>query len=464
MVDTIWEGACHNNTGNILWQTPFVSPSPGVLYGIFANPGASRTFQLRKSTDFGASWSDLGVTHGVNIQTLAWYYDRWTDGDNGTLIHAVYQDRDAGNAGTWYFTIDTTDDTISADVNVDPTALTGEVQFFGHQAHVIKKRDGNLSVVGTTVAGGWHYISTDGGASWVAAANPYEDNDDYAIPSPGYEVDPADFVILYWDRSGPSGDEIRLKTYDDSLDSYSDTLVTTVTFGSTFAVWLDIRQRWANQSSVIGVWNDQDTATADLEGWIVAGDAVGGYTITATALVVENQAESYLCGVCIDQQNDHIYVCWTEGTVLSSLNRPFYRRSDDGGVSWGPVTGLSENVEDDLRFVQLSGSIGNSGGEIQGNWNNDDTEDMLTNVNTAISIPVFVPPEPPPVAESSRYGSPILVAPGNPFYGSQIDQEASTLPQYGQVHANRTGFPTYGQVRIDRDASPSYGQGITKLS
>ena len=348
-------------------------------------------------------------------------------------------------------------------MNIDANSPSATVNYDRRHIHIIKKGDGNLAVIGKfdiLTGEDVSYTSSDGGATWDAIANPYDGDGDWALVSPGYEIDPADFIVVYFDSDAL---EFTIKTYDDSLDSWSESAVFTTIVGFNNTIpFFDGRQRWSNSSTFIPVWNDVDTATADLEGWILTGDAVGGYTFTASALIAEDLNESYGTGVAIDQQNDHIYVAYLKGGALFSSTEAQYRRSIDGGVTWEAEVSLTEDVADDYRWIQLSGSIGDDGGEIQGTWANDDLNTLKTNVNTAVSIPAVVPT--PPVSESSRYGSPVLVAPETPLYASPIDQEATTLPQYAQVHANRTGFPTYGQVRVDQDGSPAYGQKIVKLT
>lgn len=461
MPDVIWSVDPKSDTHGKLWQAQFVSPAPNIVYGIELT-AVGADFQLRKSVDGGATWANVGAPQGATVQLFGWYYDQWTEDETGTLIHCVYLDSGGGHIGTWYFNIDTSDDSFSAEVNVDAGDPDVVLTWARRHVQVIKKRDGNLVILGkfdNLVANFLHYRSTDEGLTWSAPlANPFEGDLDMVLPSPGYELDPADYVATYYDVVSR---DITLKTYDDSANTWSESAaLVNVPSADLAFVSFDLRQRWTNQSTMFFGWNDEDDPTADLIGVTITGEAVGGYTFTPTADVQTNQNESYLCAVTIDQQNDDIYVAFAQGGIWLSSVTPKYRRSTDGGVTWEAEVTLMEGVVDDYRSCWQSGSINNAGGEIIGWWYNDDTVDCLTNVSTAISIPAVVTPS----VEVSRYGSPISVASGTPLYGSPIDQEVATLPQYAQVHANRSGFPAYGQVRVDQDGQPSYGQTITKLS
>ena len=115
---------------------------------------------------------------------------------------------------------------------------------------------------------------------------------------------------------------------------------------------------------------------------------------TALAPVLEDSAESVSPGIFIDQISFDLYATYARGTAVDSQLNSFYKKSDDGGATWGAETALAEGAEDDLKGVWTGNCGCNDGGRFMPAWFNDDLNTLITNkVNSVEIVPVPVAAE-----------------------------------------------------------------------
>ncbi len=441
MPDIVVEGSVVPNNELTCYSRYVVGIDEDTHYCFFVGAGSDLRFQ--KSTDGGATWALLTVpiVNSFTIKFNVWY-DRWTPGDTGTLIHIVLLDSDPAPDHLSYFNLDTIDDSISAELVLATPTLTSS-DYNGNQCTIAKARGGNLLVQYWRDAIGDHgcFRSVDGGASFVARADGADGNPvDYVMMFPGGDVDDQDMWMLYLDVST---NELSLKTYDDSANSWSEALIVVgITEALTFWQYAGaIRQ--SDNHLLATVWTIQDDPTADL----LTFDINGAASIVAMGNVVTNLAESGNACLTINQQNDDVFVGYNKGGVFGATVDSVYRLSTDGMATWGAEQVMSEDIPDDLRSLSSTISIGDAGGKFLPCWFSDDLFDMLCNVNNAVSI-APAPPPPPEVAE-------VAAAPVEP---------GLLVPQYGQIIINTLVNREYGQLvsKDTSDSRPAYSQVITR--
>lgn len=319
-----------------------VRTSNGTLYKFYTDI-VTDIFWI-KSTDGGISWTAPALINANNCGVIGVWYDQWTPGDSGGVIHLGYIDTTAHDI--LYNSLNTANDTLSGDVQVFNGASLGTNQ--NSCLSITKSVGGNL-YIGFDGDGGTEtgfYRSTDSGATWGSRSNVLDGAADYFILLPGNYADNQDIDCIYWDRTA---DEISLKVYDDSGDSWAETSIATsmVDIGhNVFCGHFSALVRPSDSHILMCAWENRDTATAKLRAWDINGAA----SITELTNVVSSSTDDQTgCTLCLDSNNT-IYVAYcgkTDGSeTVGTAEGIYYKRSTDGGTTWSSETTLSSNLRD----------------------------------------------------------------------------------------------------------------------
>lgn len=307
-----------------------VAVSSTHVYLFFSDDNADLAYT--KSTDGGKTWSTKTVVAAsITIETMSIWFDGWTPGDAGTIIHVAYIE--AGIDDVLYGHLDTSTDTWTGPV----TVFAGASSTTTATIAIWKTRGGNLICVynidGGTERGAAK--STNGGTSFSAIADPTEADADQLLGFPGNYTDNQDADLIFWDISA---NEISIKVYDDSANSWAETSIS----GSMNDVSPSTCQpqfagaiRASDGHLILAAWNDRNVSTQDLKTW----DINGSGSITAKTDVLTNVQNAQCVGIQIDQSNDYIY-CYYFGKSDNSESFTgngfgMYRKeSHDGGATW----------------------------------------------------------------------------------------------------------------------------------
>lgn len=378
MADIQIEAAAH---GALHYNTVRVGPvwtNEDTAYVFYVDSGIDLVY--RKTVNGGANWgAAVDVFVGTARQCSIWF-DKWTPGDAGTKIHIVYSE--SVGHDVLYRNLDTSTDTLSAEKTIFDGASHDIGVWDVHYIDITKSRGGNL------YCGFWidndgengFYRSEDDGDNWAARAALADGNPvDGILLFPGDEADDQDIWCIYWDRDA---DEISLKVYDNSGNSWDETSISLNMADSTSFYQMSGAQRASDNHVILAAWSEVDAATADLKVWDIGGAA----SIVAKTNVLTDTAEAAQCAVFINQQNDDIYVAYLKGTDWAAEVGAHYKKSDDGGGTWGGETALSADAEDDLKAIWAGHSVGDEGGYFMPAWFNDDLEDLLTNTDNAVAV------------------------------------------------------------------------------
>ena len=304
-------------------------------------PAGSVFVGFKKSTNNGISWSNpVQVLSGTGVTAFACYYDRWTAGDAGTLIHIACIEA-AGADDVQYRTLDISSDTLGTERTVfsGASTVTGSAML-----SLCKARGGNLYIAfdldGGTETG--FYRSTDAGVTWGSRSNLNEGSGDLYSLHPGNYADNQDIDAIFWDTSA---DEISLKTYDDSGDAWSEASISTgmadVT-RTTAAPQFSAQVRHSDGHLILVAWNSRDVSTADLKVW----DINGAGSITAKTDVVTNADDCQCALLAITQGADTLVVVYlgkSDGSEVVGTSVGVYgKTSTDGGATWGAEFTLTD--------------------------------------------------------------------------------------------------------------------------
>lgn len=185
-----------------------------------------------------------------------------------------------------------------------------------------------------------------------------------------------------------SANELSLKTYDDSGDSWAETSVATSIADSTthpYAVF-SAAVRHSDGHLLVAAWSEFDTATADLLVW----DITDSGTITAKTNVSTNVDDMGYVALFINQQTDEVYVAQfginTGGNTAGTSWVAYYYLSDDGMATWGAQTPYSTTA-DDYRVITAGHSVGDDGGWFMPVFFDDDDNDIFVDDQFGVEIP-----------------------------------------------------------------------------
>jgi hypothetical protein len=329
-------GAHYTGAGvNYVVETP-----AGVLYQVFVNNASDVVFV--KSSNGGISWSEPVEIFSGTATALSIWYDRWSSISAG-LIHCAYSESVTDD--TFYRTIDTE----SGDALSTQTAIfVGTSTAAAGSLSITRARGGNVyckTVIDAGAEGGFFRLPNANvpNGAWDAARTVNEAlaTGDQMILMPGWAADNQDIMAFFWDISA---DEISRQLYDDSANTWSETLIAGTMVENAaangfphFAAAVDI----ANSRNLLVAWSAIDAANADLRCWHVTESAI----TEVTNVVLNGTDDQGFCGIAIDTTRNYWFVAYggkSDGseTWPTAMNL-YYKVSTDSGSTWGPETALT---------------------------------------------------------------------------------------------------------------------------
>lgn len=353
---------------------------------IFYVDGSS-DLAYQKTSDGGTTWAAaVSINTDAIIKASIWY-DRWTPDNAGTIIHIAYTEADGNDV--LYRNLDTLDDSLSTEVAVFAGTSFTNGNWGAGVVDIVRARGGNLYLGfwGDGVGEFGFYRSTDNGATWASRADVADGNEaDGILLMPGNETDEDDIWCVYWDRSL---DTLNLVVYDNSGDSWSAVSISLAIIMTDDVSYyqMSAAPRHSDNHVILAAWSEIG-AVADLKVWDIGGTG----DVTAMTNVVTDLDEAAQVAVFINQQNDDIYVAYLKGGTWESTVDAVYKKSTDGGTTWGSEQAYSEAAADDIRALWAGISIGPDGGRFQPVFFNDDLDDLFVNlVNSVYIAPSVLP-------------------------------------------------------------------------
>lgn len=380
MADVQIESATMGEVNETHMPRCFVWTDPSTAYIFYI--AADDDLEYRKTTNGGTSWATPVTIRTGTVENISVWFDKWTEGDSGTIIHLAYADSAIDD--TLYNSLDTSDDSLSGEVQVNSTAAFTSTDNWGTKfVDITKAIGGNLYIVdrghfGVDIN---FYRSTDGGSTWTGRTTPDEGaNADRGIILPANEADTQDIYMVFLDDTAVA---LTVKVYDDSANSWSEGTGSITLTSEDGTHWqFDAVKRHSDNHIILVAWNDTGSSTGD----IICYDITDKDTFTAKTDVITNSASGGI-SIMINQQNDDLYVAYMNPNSTWTLTVDcVYKKSTDGGSNWGTETAMSADTADDLRWITAGHMVLNAGGKFQPVWFNDDLTDLLTNTDNGISI------------------------------------------------------------------------------
>lgn len=334
MADVSIDAIVDNATA--LGMRTMVFTSDLIGYMFYADTGKGLAYS--KTTDGGATWGTSVQVSTATTSILAFdvWFDQWTPGDSGTLIHC-----------TWFEA--TLDDLFWRTVNTSGDGLgTQRVVFAGSTfvagrgifASVTKTISGYLYVAYDGDAGVEKglFRSTDSGTSWSASLSStfIEATIDQCWLFPASNTgDNNDCWAIYHDASA---DALTLKMWDSSAGSATESATIAAVIENVTNLLgqypISATVRHSDGHLLISVLTDRDTATADH----LVYDVNGTGSITALTAITTDIDDHYHSQIFIDNDTSDIYVAYRgkrDGSeVIDTTSKVYYTKSTDDGTSW----------------------------------------------------------------------------------------------------------------------------------
>jgi len=325
-------------------------------------------------TGFGAAVQAGSVD---SVRRFAIWYDRWTEGDSGTLIHFAWVE--GINHDVRYRNLDTATDTLSTAVRVfDGTSVDAAAQL-SQGACAIEKVASNLLVVHARLDNDGEKVdrySTDGGSTWNTHAATVFASNTSSVHCIG-AFDATTYAVLHLDRATGI---MTLKSMTTAALVGTSATLATITVDDGYHAMSGSKDA-ATGDFCINYITSQSTAGATF-GAIRITEAG---TVTHMTNVKSSVEMSQNVSTFIDQNTGRWYVAYTSGTASGSVIA-MYAYSDDGGTTWTVDQAYGETT-DTLAGISAGYCCPQgSEGRFAPSFYNRDLFDVL--INTGLEIDV----------------------------------------------------------------------------
>ena len=443
--DVTIEALAHTNLYFAPLRTGIFWVSTTTGYVFYLSDGADLVYQ--KTADGGANWGGQVEITGDNIVAFDCWADWQTPGDAGTKIHFAYLDETIDDIMYGY--LETSDDSMGSDKVADAGGdgnIYNSLLIYRNFISITKAVGGNICVSyhhqDDSSAHIYEFYTSPDADTWTNENTPWDIDTIYdrLLLFPGNESDPNDIWCIYYDDSTS---ELSLKTYDDSLNSWSEQNITGSFNPGVGYVMFDGQVNLSTGHLYIAGWNELDLTTADLLFW----DINGASSITAKTNLITNKDNCAQVSVFINQVNNDIYVAQIgkdDGSeAWTSVVHVYYFKSVDNGANWGAQTVLSV-TNDDHRWVSAGCIKAAWGGKFMPVWFNDDLNDILCNTDNAVSI-----------AAGAGGAAPDVTT------GSASNIDCDSFDMWGIITDNHTGTTTtvgfyYGTGALTDNVTDTY--------
>ncbi len=338
----------------------------------YDNRDGNYEIYYKRSTDGGTSWgTDTRLTNNSGVSNYP------SVAVSGSIVHVVWSDsRDTGiyykrstDGGTSWGA----DQRLTNQTALFANSFRTSVAVSGTVVNVVwhDLRDGNIEV--------YYKRSPDGGASW-GADTPLTNHTGQSV-NPSIAVS-GSVVHVAWEEQRDGNPEIYYRrSIDGGISWEPDTRLTNNPAQSRFA------SISVSDSVVHIVWRDQRDGNMEI---YYKRSTDGGANWGSDTRLTDNSATSQFPSIAASGSAVHV-VWWDARSVSEEI---YYKKSTDGGTTWGTDTRLTNNsAESQYASVTVSGSavhvVWND--DRDGNWEIYYKRDQTGNTVGITSISSVIP-------------------------------------------------------------------------
>lgn len=267
---------------------------------------------------------DVRLTNASGISNTT-HNHAWSVASNGNLVHALFYDDRDGNQEIYYKRSTDAGTTWGTDTrltNNTASSLMPSVSISGNIVHAVwhDNRDGNWEV--------YYKRSTDMGITW--GVDTRITNNSATNWHPSMAVSGSN-VHIVWRDNRDGNQEIYYKNSTDGG----------LTWGADVRLTINTSFSWMANIAVYNsfvhiVWQDNRDGNYEI---YYKRSPDGGLSWGVDTRLTNNSAISEVPSISVSDQNVHIV--W--GDQRDGNKEIYYKRSSDGGISWGADTRFTSN-------------------------------------------------------------------------------------------------------------------------
>ena len=322
----------YNNTHNI-------AANGNILHTVWQdNRDGNLEIYYKRSTDGGTTWgTDTRLTNNTSVSGYPGI------AVSGSLVHIIWEDLRNNNWQIYYKRSTDGGVTWGTDTrltNITQNSNTPSIAVSGSIVHAVwhDNRDGNYEI--------YYKRSTDGGGSWgsdIRLSNNIESSTYASIAVFG------SIVHIVWRDFRDSNFEIYYKRSQDAGLSFGAETRLTSNSGASNSPTIAV-----SGSVVNTLWDDSRDGTIEIYS---KRSIDGGITWGVDQRLTNNTNNAYSYSPSIAVSGSNVHLVWY-GNRDSNTDEIYYNRSQDGGVTWGTDTRLTNNSSvSNFPSIEVSGSI-----------------------------------------------------------------------------------------------------------
>jgi hypothetical protein len=301
---------------------PAVAASGNNVYVVWSDftPG---NFEIlyRRSTDGGATFGST-----INLSNNGGSSSEPAVAVSGNNVYVVWRDSTLGNTEILYRRSTDAGATFGGTINLSNTAGSSSepaVAVSGNNVYVVWRDStpGNDEIL--------YRRSTDGGATFRITTNLSTNAGSSSQPAVAAS---GNNVYVVWTDNTPGNAEILYRRSTDGGATFGSTINLSNNAGTSFEPAVA-----ASGNNVYVVWNDDTPGNFEI---LYRRSTDGGATFGSTINLSNNAGGSFEPAVAASGNN--VYVVWRDSTPGN--DEILYRRSTDGGATFGSTINLSNNA------------------------------------------------------------------------------------------------------------------------
>jgi len=365
-------------------QSVFISDLVG--YKFYRDSGLNCRYS--KTTDGGNTWgAAVTFDNQTDCIAIAVWYDQWTPGDNGTLIHLATID--TGNDDIFYNALNTSGDTLAttSSTTTNPVNLQGGTFTAGANYPAITKgTDGTLYVAINDSTD--RYVlecsatcstSNNWTETGITPLDLVDGDYNLLVPRPN-----GDIMVINRDVSA---EDIRFKTWNNTAWSGAWTMIDpNATDNTTYDIAMSAVVSSTTNNIYLAYVADHTILGADDD--IRVGFFNNNTWSTSTPVL---NAPIGITGVALglDKSNSDLYLAYTGTTTTSVTSANVYWRVAQNGSStqFGAQQGPINTATDDIYGIDINGV---SDERMYVSWFANSVDDVLGNTIADIAPGIYV--------------------------------------------------------------------------